>query len=129
MHVTSNLLNLLALATITTCSLTCCIVLCGTIILMPLTILDLQTGQKLSNFSAMLIFYLFHSNLLAMSYISRFYEVINSCTEQYVPCKQLSVSKSCHIKCPFKIQRLIKKKTAAWLVYHMFRMQESYLSH
>jgi hypothetical protein len=74
-------------------------------------------------------FDLFHSNLPAQSILDRFYEIINSCIDQYVPCKHIAVSESSHIKYPYKIQRLIKKKSAAWCIYRTFRTQESYSSY
>jgi hypothetical protein len=73
-------------------------------------------------------FNLFHGTLAAQSIHDKFYEIINSCIDQYVTCKHISFSKSSNIKYPYKIQRLIKKKSTAWRVYRTFRTQEFYSS-
>jgi hypothetical protein len=44
----------------------------------------------------------------------------------FVPCKRTVVSrKSNYIKCPYRVQRLICKKDAAWKVRHTFKAHES----
>jgi hypothetical protein len=71
-------------------------------------------------------FELFHSNLSAKSIIDNFYNIIDTCIEQHVPCKYVSCSRRYdHSKYPLGIRRLLRKKAIAWRANRVFKTPES----
>jgi hypothetical protein len=54
-----------------------------------------------------------------------FYDIIYTCVELFVLCKHITTSSNMqHIKYPFSVQRLMKKKATAWRTFLTFRTQE-----
>jgi hypothetical protein len=67
-------------------------------------------------------FLLFHGNQPAYAVLDEFYRIINACIELYVPLKTMEISsKSCIIKYPVRIKRLIRKKATLWRIHRTFR--------
>ena len=86
---------------------------------------------EIKNFLNTVDFYhLFNNNEPPDSVIKSFYDIIYTCVELFVPCKHITTfSNMQHIKYPYSVQRLMKKKTTAWRVFRTFGTQESLASY
>lgn len=82
---------------------------------------------KIRSFLDKVDFYsLFNSNLPAKLIMSIFYDIIRSSLDQFVPNKRLAVSRrSNYIHYPYRIRRLILKKSTAWRTHRNFKTKES----
>jgi hypothetical protein len=67
------------------------------------------------------LFELFLVTIIANSVSDNFYNIINTCIEQYVPCKYVGSSSSCHIKYLYGIQHLLRKMAVEWRIYRAFK--------